>query len=500
MVAATTRDNVKMIEKLPGLKVVFNGPPEERLAEVDHQLRNLLSSLLTRDIKSSESIINALLIKLQNGTLERKHTDFVQRWTNEGKSPEQRLALLMRELRINLSQLSQAQVESVDQCFFPTFKMNDPKVTLRSIIDHLRDQYALLDLVYDNATLKNICQGKDSFEEVAVATLCRAIRAGPPDSRYAGWLMNRAGSTPSLADFENMCADEPLSSVPFASTATTRSAGPSASSKPAVRFEDEDEAAPVYAAEARKSGPIAEEVTTALFAQLQPFLKSVQDQCSKLEHQISNLEHEHTILRQCMTTRESDPASFALSTAEPPAQPQPSASRLAKFDSAAIRAAMSSPNRFSKNKTSESKAAKEPAKQREDVDLSQVPEAWLNLIKALQAKHNKSLDDECVVCFREGVTPQSSHSTRQCGLLWTLTKNGCAWLQARREARNKPAMAAAAMSLAQAAAHDPQELEHSICALCDGEPDDCMDMWTEACWTRWDNLDGLVAMLQKQLL
>ena len=124
--ATTSKDLAKVIEKLPMLKTLTDGTPTDRLSEVDTQLTNLTSSLHMREITSKEGIVNAILMKLNGGSLEKKHTDFVKRWEADGKTPDERLALLLRELRINLSQLSAPQVERIDQGFFTNFRWMTP--------------------------------------------------------------------------------------------------------------------------------------------------------------------------------------------------------------------------------------------------------------------------------------------------------------------------------------------------------------------------------------
>ena len=146
----------------------------------------------------------------------------------------------------------------------------------------------------------------------------------------------------------------------------------------------------------------------------------------KQDEAIRNLSEENKILRVGITNRQKEPDTFAQQAATSSTPPS-----FGELIAASMRAGdNSSRGRFQPKAPAKAPAATERA----DVNMEEIPSVWRTLVTELLKQMNKTMDDECVLCTRGNLKPFKPHPTKQCGILFTLTKAGIAWAKAKRDA------------------------------------------------------------------
>ena len=140
------------------------------------------------------------------------------------------------------------------------------------------------------------------------------------------------------------------------------------------------------------------------------------------------------------------------------------------------------------------------------LSLTNMPHPWRKLVETLMESYKppRQLTDDCVLCERiiprsgESIPPWLPHPTNKCGLLWTLTADGLAWLQARRKGNTTKVHA-----ITSEAGIDADGLDEAICMLCQskaGESEANIQNFVETTQDeKWDHMpaDVIAAMLPR---
>ena len=410
---------------------------------------------------------------------------------------------------MSLAGVTLDQLVTVDCRYFTNFALR-PKENLRSALSRMQFKANHFNKLYagkGGPLATRLMGGYGSFEDAAVAVLKDALRGEHGSDKYGIWLTTK-GTGVTYDDFKNLAADEPLQTGIKRRVVSVRSPGASTGTKSdsadKASSDEEEDADPVFAA--TTGGPIAKETISGVCEQLAPMFKdhsqkldSINTRLDSHEEAFSNLAEEHKILRQGLNTRNANPESFAQQAAVTPRDSrEPQSSRtlaLPNVVAAANNTYNGAPRgKFNFKKRNDNTTNSKPeAAKRDPIVWDELPKPWQDLVQTLLNESGKKMEDECVICCRNGkwMYNGTSHATIHCGLLWTLTKAGLAWLLARRQQNGDSAKAAAL--LAAAHAYDPNDLEAVICSVCDG--DDAMDTWTNAVTTQFNGLEDIVASL-----